>query len=413
MAVSYDSSLFTQTITLTLPSKPHVRQDQIIRNARRFNVLDAGRRFGKDVLLIDRAIDMAALKQQPVAWFAPTYKMLLENWRTLKDALYPVVTKSNEQEKRLDLITGGIVDMWSLEEPDAGRGRKYARVIINEAAMARHLEYAWKNVIRPTLADLRGDAWFGSTPKGLNYFYSLYLRGLEDPEWTSWQFTTYDNPYIARVEIDAMKSELPERVFRQEIMAEFIEDGGYFQNVNACAVIEQPDEPEQHAGHYLVMGGDLAISEDYTVLAVACRNCNRVVDWRRFNQIAFGYQRERIVELATRWNAGALIERNSIGVPNLELLRDRIRLLNGPDNAPGYNTTATTKPPLINGLAAALEHHNFLVPKEAAEELRAYQVETLESGHPRFGAPEGLHDDFVIALALAWYAMTNVQWLIT
>jgi len=104
-------------------------------------------------------------------------------------------------------------------------------------------------------------------------------------------------------------------------------------------------------------------------------------------------------------------ERNSIGQPNIELLREHVHVLAGPDRMFGFNTSATTKPQLIQRLAAAIEHDGFLVPVEYADELRSYQVSVGESGHAKFGAPDGAHDDRVISLALSLWAITS-GWVI-
>ena len=79
-------------------------------------------------------------------------------------------------------------------------------------------------------------------------------------------------------------------------------------------------------------------------------------------------------------------------------------------NIQPFQITATTKPDIIMGLALALEKDNFLVPIEAGDELRTYQIELTISGHSKFTAPSGLHDDWVIALALCWKAMTDHPW---
>jgi len=176
-------------------------------------------------------------------------------------------------------------------------------------------------------------------------------------------------------------------------------------------VIERPDALEQHKGHTLYMGVDWALSRDWTVLTVVCQECNKVVDWDRFNKLDFTYQREKLVSMAGRWNVtGVLPERNSIGEPNIEMLVDRVVVISGPDGKTGFNTTSTTKPALIQKLANALEHEGFKVPKEYADELRSYEVETMVSGHPKFSAPEGQHDDRVISLALAWWAISSNTW---
>lgn len=395
-----------QTLKLTL-DKLHPNQQYIKDHLARFNVLNCGRRFGKNILEKDLAIT-PMLAGYPVGWYEPTYKSLADIWREICATLYPITKDKSEQEKRIELITGGVLDMWSLEDPDASRGRKYKRVVINEAAKIRKLDYSWPNVIRATLADMKGDGVIGSTPKGLNYFHEMWRMSERSTDWARFHYTTYDNPFIEAAEIDSIKSELPERVFQQEIMAEFVEDGSFFQRVDQAAVIKTPDTPDMHRGHHLTGAIDWALSGDFTVIGVACRECNRVVDWDRFNKIDFTYQRERIYQMWDKWQpelAGVLPERNSIGEPNIEIIRSRMTILLGMDGKPGFNTTATTKPIIIQGLAQAIEHDGFQVPAEAASELRSFEVETMASGHPKFSAPEGQHDDWVMMLALLWHSL--------
>lgn len=138
----------------------------------------------------------------------------------------PLVVQKYEQEHRLELSTGAVVECWSLDDPDAGRGRKYGRVIIDEAAIARNLEEAWEQAIRPTLTDLQGDAWFMSTPKGFNYFHALFERGTaqDHPSWASWQMPSSENPYLPVEELEAARIDTPERVYRQEYEASFVDD---------------------------------------------------------------------------------------------------------------------------------------------------------------------------------------------
>src|SRR5262245_25735056 len=143
----------------------HSSQQLVVSQSKRFNVLVCGRRWGKTTLAIDRLV-RPAFESYPVAYFSPTYKMLTDVWRELKRVLYPVTARVSAQEHRIELTSGGIVDMWSLDAPDSVRGRKYKRVVVDEAAMIRDLQEAYQAVIRPTLTDYEGDAWFPSTPKG-------------------------------------------------------------------------------------------------------------------------------------------------------------------------------------------------------------------------------------------------------
>src|SRR5690242_10504377 len=107
-----------RTIRLTLP-KPHAGQQTILREKKRFNVVDCGRRFGKTNIGTSLELE-PALEGYPVGWFAPSYKYLVEVWREIVRMLKPVTAEKNFSEKRLQLITGGVIDFWSLEDPDAG-----------------------------------------------------------------------------------------------------------------------------------------------------------------------------------------------------------------------------------------------------------------------------------------------------
>lgn len=207
----------------------HPAQQQIRDEARRFNVLNCGRRFGKDVLGQDLLTE-TALDGLPAAWFAPTYRMMLDNFRDVSEMVRPVVSRINASDHRIELLTRGVIDFWSLDVPDVARGRKYRRVIVNEAAMVPELRRHFENVIRPTLADYRGDGWFLSTPRGHNDFRALHDLGLTLDDWRSWTFATYANPHIATAEIEAMRLSMSAQAFRQEILAEFLSvEGALFQ----------------------------------------------------------------------------------------------------------------------------------------------------------------------------------------
>jgi hypothetical protein len=395
-------------------ARPHAAQAEVHRHPARFRVLDAGRRFGKTRLGVMECID-AAVHGGLAWWVSPTYKMSEVGWRPLRQLSSRIPgTTVSLSERRVDFPSGGSVTIRSADNPTSLRGEGLNFLVMDECAFIG--EDAWLEALRPALSDKKGRALFISTPKGLNWFHTVFQRGQEDGgEWQSWRKPTSDNPYIDPTEIEAARQSLPERVFRQEYLAEFLSDGSYFQNVDNAATLTDNEEPDAHAGHHVVGGLDWAMQNDYTVLTLACRNCNRVIFRDRFNQIDYTYQRARVIDGCQRYQvSGLLPERNSIGQPNIELLiAAGIPILPGADGLPGFNTTATTKPALIQRLAGALEHDGFLVPKDYADELRAYEVEVMSSGHPKFGAPDGMHDDRVMSLALAWWAITTDVWLIS
>lgn len=395
-------------VQLVIPTL-HPAQAQIKNEAKRFNVLNCGRRFGKDILGHELIID-TTLEAYPAAWFAPTYRMMLDTFRDLSNILRPIATKINASDHRIELVTRGLLDFWSLDVADAARGRKYKRAIINEAAMVPNLQDAWNMVIRPTLADYEGEAFFLSTPKGVNFFKTIYLWGKErEGEWVSWKHPTSDNPYIKPSEIEAMRQEMTERAFKQEILAEFLEgQGAVFRNVRAVCTLLKPDEPDAHKGHTFVVGVDWGKSNDYTRIRVGCRECKRVVDWDGFNRIDYHFQRERLSSLVWRWGVSDILaESNSIGVPNIEeLQRSGLPVR-------GFETTAASKPPLIESLSLAIERGEWLLPAEDADELEAYEMTTnANTGRPTYSAPAEGHDDRVIADALMLQAALSTPWLI-
>lgn len=372
----------------------------ILAEASRFNVVACGRRFGKSTLGINRLVD-GALRGQPVGWFSPTYKMLAEVWRDVVRILQPVTIRRSAQQHRLELVTGGVVDMWSLETPDIARGRKYARVVVDEAAMIKQLGEAWQAILRPTLADMQGDMWALSTPKGRNMFWQMWSWGQdrEQPEWKAWQMPTAANPYIVAGEIEAMRRDMPERTFSQEVLAQFLEDaGGVFRNVQAAATA--PGQAGPIRGHQYVIGVDWAKSADFTVFATIDLTASEMAQVERFNQIDYEIQVGRLRALYERFRPQALVvERNSIGEPLVERL-SRLGLPVQP-----FITTNSTKAAVIEGLALALERQELAILNDGqlVAELQAYEQERLPSGLWRYGAPEGMHDDMVMALALAWY----------
>lgn len=392
------------TVHLSLP-KLHPAQARVKSEARRFNVLCAGRRIGKSVLSRDRLITPALLGK-PTAYFCPTYKMLADYWRETVAALFPILDKSNVQEKRLQLITGGVIDMWSLDEPNAARGRKYAHVAIDEAAMIARLEEAWQEVIRPTLADYRGSADFYSTPKGHNFFWQLWQRG-QDPEqgdWASWQMPTSANPYIDPAEIEAARRELPERTFEQEFLATFTDDGGgVFRKVREAATAERV---QPYPGEF-VAGLDWAKDNDFTVMVIIDAKSRRMVDCDRFNRIDWSVQRSRVVTLANKWRVKSILaEGNSIGSPNIEALRKVDRL-----PVHEFTTTNQSKADIIEALVLAFERSDIAIFDDPViiGELQAYEATRLPSGLTRYGAAGSGHDDTVMALALAWWSIAGVK----
>lgn len=377
----------------------HSGQAQVVAEARRFNVLACGRRWGKTELGQDLTVEPLQAGY-PVGWFSPNYKDLFEAWDHLINLFREVIRRANKTERRIELTTGGVLECWTLEDPDAGRGRKYQRVIIDEAAKARLLKTNWEQAIRPTLTDFHGDAWFLSTPKGRNYFWQLYNLG-QDPltvDWKSWQKPTISNPCLpdGEAEVESARRELPQMVFEQEYGAQFTESAMLFRNVRGC-VGRYEHIPE----HRHVAGLDWGRQQDFTVQVTIDAVTKQVAPLYRDNQVAWAILRQRVSEEVRHYGVSfGLAEENSIGSPNLEALQA--------DGQPwvAFTTSNDSKAEIIQALMLAFERQELTIPNDPVliGELEAFEATRLPSGKWRYAAPEGMHDDTVIALALAWWA---------
>lgn len=185
--------------------------------------MKCGRRFGKTELATDLAVN-ALLDGKYVAYYAPTYKDVYETWGLLKNTLFEVIKTKDEQVKQITTITNGTLDIWSMDNPDSGRGRKYHLAIVDECEKASKFKETWEQTIRATLADYKGSAWFLSTPKfGKTYFKELFRTCAKFDDWASFKFTTYDNPFINKEEIDHVKKQLDSMTFRCEFMADDVD----------------------------------------------------------------------------------------------------------------------------------------------------------------------------------------------
>jgi hypothetical protein len=380
--------------TIQLPS-PHPQQQRVLAEAARFNVVNCGRRWGKTDMGVTLAIE-SALDGLPVGWFAPTYKLLEEAWDRVTSTLPSgVVRHANKSERTIRLVTGGLIDFWTLKQQTkdqsvAGRGRKYALAVLDEAAMAGTLEQDWTQAVRPTLTDLRGTAWFLSTPHGRNYFWRLYIKAEQgEPGWRAWTMPTGTNPTIDPEEIEAARQELPADAFSQEYLAEFLADaanpfGGDFIRAatdSACA-----DGPVEY------WGVDLAKSYDWTV-AVGLNAAGHVAAFQRWQSDWRNIMRS---VRAMVGQTPALIDATGVGDPIVEELARHCQYLEG------YKFSQQSKQALMEGLAVAIQSGEVRFPAGVmVTELESFIYEYTPSGRVRYTAPEGCHDDCVDALALA------------
>lgn len=203
-------------------------QVEVVEDSHRYKVINCGRRAGKSFLVSWQMLYFATENPNSVVWFiSPSYKQSkLIMWAMLGD-LVPkeVIASKNETELVIKLINGSQIVLKGADNPDSLRGVHIDFCVFDETAFIKKWEFVW-NVVRPTLIDSKADCWFISTPNGKNHFLDLYET--KDPEWQSFHFTSYDNPYLDPHEIDKARQKMSDEQFAQEFLGEFMTMAGVF-----------------------------------------------------------------------------------------------------------------------------------------------------------------------------------------
>lgn len=347
----------------------------------------AGRRFGKSLISQTIALE-SGIEGKRVAYITPTYQLGKIFFQELLDMLPNEIYKKNEADLVITFITGGTIRFFTGERLDNLRGLKFHLCIIDEASFIPNLEDGWLNSIRPTLTDYKGKALFLSTPKGKNYFYSLFMKGNGGEEdWASFKFSTYDNPYIDKSEVDSARMQLPEVVFEQEYMANPAENAA---NPFGSAFIRQCIYP-MSTNQVACYGIDLAKSVDYTVVIGLDKN-GSVCHFERF-QRDWRQTKEYIINLS---KAPILMDSTGVGDPIFEdMQREGL-------DVQGYKFSSTSKQMLMEGLASAIHQRKITFPPgPIVDELEIFEYQYTSYG-VKYGAPVSFHDDAVMSLALAW-----------
>lgn len=336
-----------------------------------------------------------------VAWVVPTYKNARPTWRFCEMMTGPVAKqlKINRTERVIEFPSGGWLGVYSGDNDVSLRGDAFDLVIADEAA--RLSETTYTDVILPTLADRDGTCFLISTPRGRNWFFLEFVKaqgdGTQAAAFTA-PSTANPMPTIKRA-AERARELVSDRTYRQEWLAEFLDDGGgVFRRVREAATAEHQDTA--HPGHLYIMGADWGRSNDATVLTVVDATTRQVCYVDRMLDTDYRLQTSRLRALAERFDVAQIVaETNSMGGPLVE------QLLNEGLPVVGFTTTNASKALIIDALALAFERGELAILDDAQliAELQAYEAERLPGGMVRYGAPTGMHDDHVISLALAWH----------
>jgi len=387
----------------------------------RFRSAAMGRRFGKTLACSNEIIKAAIDRPGSMNWWvAPVFRQTEIAYSMVEKALVPtgLIAKHQKSLDRFILVNGSVIEFHSVgNEPDRLRGPGIDFLVMDECAML--LKKVWEEILRPTVADRMGRVIFISTPKGRNWFFDMFqagqagLRGEElYKDYASFNFPTAMNPFIPEDEIEDARRKLPADVFRQEWLAEFLEESaGVFRGIKACicrvwdeaAPFFSPNHNLPYVnGHTYVIGWDPAKHTNFSVLTVMDKAAREVVAFERFNKIDWSFQLGRMKALAASYRANVIMDATGVGDPLVSQARTMLNPL-GLGVTP-ITFSNTSKNEYIEALAIAVEQTRIHYPDipELIAELELFQYEYTKSRHVVYSAPEGFNDDCVLSLSLAY-----------
>lgn len=382
--------------------RPHEKQREIhnaINNDNaKYYVLNIGRQFGKTMLCNNQQLYWAINdKGCNIGWVSPIYKQSKKVYLELKKA---TLSSGLFQYNDTELIVkgfGSVIQFFSAERPDGIRGNTFDYLICDEFDFMK--ANTWEEVLQPTVLVKGKKVVFISTPKGKRMMYKLSLLRHDDDRYRYFQYSSYDNPMIDPREIDAIRLTVPDHIFRQEYLAEFIDGAtGLFRNVRES--IRQSSQVGKLYG-----GLDIGRADDYTVLTIGTKD-GGVLFVDRWRQDEWTNIIDKVASKINEYRADVYVEVNNQGDVFFEMLKKKVGNLISP-----FTTTSKTKPIMIEDLAVSFEQNELSLPniEYLIDELEAFTyVFDAKTRHVKYSAPEGIHDDSVMSLALYNQARKNL-----
>lgn len=368
-----------------------------------FVIICAGRSFGKSLTLINQALYWVLNEPDTlVYWVSPT---AAQSQKVYKSILNEVVKtdliksyKGSAGDTEIIFNRNSIIKFRSAQQGDALRGETTVKyLIIDEAAFIK--EELYQKVLLQMLTVKGKKCILSSTPKGRNFFHKEYIKGLsDDKKYQSFKFTSYDNPYANKELIKSAKKSLPEVIFSQEYLANFVDSTAIFENIDELSCI--PFQTSRLDNDRVWAGIDIGMKNDYTVFSVI-NDKGEVIYYDRFTDISAPDLKKRLSNNIKHWQpVKTVIEKTGIGLP----IYDDLKSQYGVKNLIGFDTTISSKPRIINNLINAFASKKIKLPnvEYIKEEFRAFTMTISSTGRPIFKAETGFYDDCVMSIAILW-----------
>lgn len=367
----------------------------------KYTTVVSGRQNGKSTCMLSQSVYWALSSKSKIFYITLTYKLSKNFYKKIIDRLPPEVIKSsNSSDLIIEFQNGSILQFLSCESGDSLRGLNCEYMIIDEAAFVN--EDFFNYVLKQFLIVTGKQLVLVSTPNGKKgFFFNYYLKGLNsqnNDKYKTFIWKSTDSPLISKDEMEEAKKSLPDNIFKQEYLCEFLDNAtGVFKNIEEC-IIKSP----QHTTEYYA-GIDVGRNEDYTVLTILNEN-REVCDILRINMDDWDNIANKIVEKLNTYNIKkCLVEINGVGDVFYDLLEKK---LSNKNILLEFLTTNESKRMIIENLIVNFQNKEIGIPNndELILELGNFRQFFTRTKKITYEAAAGLHDDCVMSLAMANYA---------
>ena len=384
------------------------KQEAAIFCPERYGIVEASTKSGKTHGCITWLFEKAVTggHGQNFWWVAPVYGQAKIAYRRLKRALKYSVPNDFWSQNDSDLyihLSHFDTTIWfkSADKPDSLYGEDVYAAVIDEASRCK--AESWY-AVRSTLSATKGHIRMIGNVKGRkNWAYRLARRAEMGEENMRFSKITAHDAVEAGVldaeEIDDARAVLPKEVFDELYLCIPSDDGGNpfgLSAITAC-IGQLSTDPA------VAWGWDLAKSRDWTV-GIGLDRDGQVCGFHRW-QAPWSITESKIANLTKR--VPALVDSTGVGDPVLESLQMAATNYKNKEHAAawshfeGFKFTGPSKQQLMEGLRVAIQDGRVRFPDgPIVQELEQFEYEYTKTG-VRYQAPEGFHDDCVMALALA------------
>jgi hypothetical protein len=388
---------------------PHPKQAEIHRAlnslACKYYTVPIGRQFGKSLLGINQnylwGINNADIQ---MGWVSPVYSQAKKVFREMEKGIIdtPFLRSSNKSDLIITFGNRSTLQFFSAEAYDAIRGNTFHYLTCDEFDYFK--SEAWDEVLKATVIVKGRKVLFLSTPKGKGLMFRMANMSNVDPNYHTIKGTSFDNPLIPVSELEDARRNLPEHIFKQEYLAEFLDDSSsVFKEVKACIKNNPPFTLETFAGV------DLGRADDYTVVTVL-NSVGQVIHIERWRHLEWSEIINNVVDVLNKYKPRTIIEANNAQDAIYEQIRNKI-VFNKSWLEP-FVTGQKNKQNIIEDLIVAFEQRDIGITSEQwlIDELNMYTYDyNLKTRQIKYSAPQGFHDDGVMSLAFAWAAYRNLK----